>query len=503
MRSFSVCSVIFALIAGVVSPAAAGREYQQAIGLIHMDSEVSGGENSLEMLAAVAKNAGADMAIVTDHDTQKATYGFWPLRKLLRVSHSRACVRRYGVARYLREIHEIDKDLEDFDYMAGIEAVPFYMWDRNTISNSLMLRNIHRHMLVIGLDRPEQVENLPSIEVGYPSRYTAKSLLGLLWFVPLFLSFIMFRPPVWSLYYTHRMGLFSQPLNIIALPLMFVSIVFLVNDFPFKEPITDQYDTNPGVKPYQTLIDYVNAQGGLVFWAHPEATYTQKIDAEQGNPLITFALKSLLRNGLEIVTDPYYELLNDTVDYTGFAIFFEGYKIVGKPGGLWDGILLQFCTGRRERPVWAISEIDMEEGTDPETASESQTVLLVREKTKEEYLEALRLGRVYCFTNNLTHWVTIRDYSVSAGGKRAVSGEILRYEPDARLTFDVEVRKHDLKFVAVFVKDGKILEQREITASERITIPLPPPANDMGYVRVAVYQGGEMRIATNPIFFLR
>ena len=50
-------------------------EYQQVIGLVHMDSEVSGGENSLDMLAAVAKNAGAKMAIVTDHDTQRATYG--------------------------------------------------------------------------------------------------------------------------------------------------------------------------------------------------------------------------------------------------------------------------------------------------------------------------------------------------------------------------------------------------------------------------------------------
>ena len=152
MRNFLVCSfVLFPLIFAGSITVRADTEYQQSIGLIHMDSEVSGGENTIAMLAAVAKNAGADMAIVTDHDTQKATYGIWPLRDLLRVSHSRASVRKYGISKYLREIDVVDRDLEDFNYLPGIEAVPYYNWGRDPFNNALFIRNLHRHMLVMVL----------------------------------------------------------------------------------------------------------------------------------------------------------------------------------------------------------------------------------------------------------------------------------------------------------------------------------------------------------------
>ena len=78
MRNCFVLSVLLALT--VFFPAAGATQqvddsYMQEIGLIHMDSEISGGENSLDMLAAAAKNAGAEVAIVTDHDTQRVTYG--------------------------------------------------------------------------------------------------------------------------------------------------------------------------------------------------------------------------------------------------------------------------------------------------------------------------------------------------------------------------------------------------------------------------------------------
>jgi len=505
MKICVIGSMVFIAVFAGQATVLADTEYQQAIGLIHMDSQVSGGENSLSMLAAVAKNAGADMAIVTDHDTQKATYGIWPLRKLLRVSHSRASVRKYGIEKYLDEIAAIDADLDEFDFMPGIEAVPYYRWDRAPFNNALMLRDLHRHMLVMGLRTPEQIEHLPSIEAGYSERYTNRSLLGLLWLIPLLISFIIYKPPGHrAMYYENWFySLFSNQQNLIALPLMAASVVFLINDFPYKEPVVDQYKGDAGPAPYQHVIDYVNDNGGLVFWAHPEATYQQSLKAEQGNPLISFMLSIILEGGLEILTDPYYNMLNETVDYTGFAIFFAGQNIVGKPEGMWDSLLLQFCRGTREKPVWAISEIDMEEGTDPETASESQTVLLVREKSKAEYLDALRKGRMYCFTENLTHWVTIKEYAVTAGGKKAISGEVLTYRPGAELVLDLDIRKHDLMFDIVVVKEGMVFDQKRVTGSERIVFPLTEPTDEMGYVRLAFFKDSLMRIATNPIFLLR
>ncbi|MBT4485515.1 MAG: hypothetical protein HOC71_17750 [Candidatus Latescibacteria bacterium] len=505
MKIFAACSMAILVFFSGYMPSQADTEYQQVIGIIHMDSEVSGGDNTLEMLAAVARNADAGLAIITDHDTQKATYGMWPLRNILRVSHSRASIRQYGISKYLDEIAEIDRDMEDFVYIPGIEAVPYYCWTRNPLDNVLSLQNIHRHVLIMGLEEPEQIKKLPSIEAGYPSRVTRESLLGALWVIPLLIAFFLYKPQKQS--YSHYdswfTSLISRPSNLIALPMMIVSVVFLFNNFPFKKPVVDQYRSDAGAKPFQEVIDYVNREGGLLFWAHPESSYQQHLGSEQGNPLVSLLLKMIFKDGFEIRTDPYYKLLNETHDYTGFAIFWEGYTYVGNPGGLWDSLLLQFCRGTRERPVWAIAELDMEEGTDPEAASEVQTVFLVTEKTKEAYLDALRKGRIYCFTNNLTRDVTIRDYSVYADGKRAVSGELIGYAKDANLTLDLEFTGKDLNLEVFVVSDGGILSRKRISASGTMIFPLPEPEDEMGYVRVAIYQNDSMRIATNPIFFLK
>ncbi|MCE5249113.1 hypothetical protein LLG96_02725 [bacterium] len=501
-----VCKLLVILVWMAPAPVIAQDEqdeYQQVIGLLHMDSEVSGGENSLDMLAAVAKNAGAQMAIVTDHDTQRATYGIWPLKKILKMSHSRPSVRTYGIDKYLKEVQRVNRQNPDFTYIPGIEAVPYYWWKRSVKGGDLIIRDIHQHILVFGLEKPEQLQKLPSIEAGYPMIPTPRSLMQLLWLIPLIIALIIFRIPDTDEYYESSLlvRFLSRPLNFLAILIGTVSIVFLINGFPFMEPVVDQYDEDAGALPYQILINYVRKQGGLTFWAHPEAQYYQTIISGKSNPLVNALLRTALTGELKVETDPYYHLLNETTNYTGFSIFFNGMNIVGKPEGLWDDLLLQFVSGHRNRPLWAIAEIDMEEGTDPLTASESQTVFLVKEKTKREYLEALRTGRVYCFCSHINDWLTIRDYSVIAGDTRAISGEVLPYAEDTRLIFDVDLHGKPLDLEAVIVKDGKILERRPFSASERMEIPLSGPREAMGYVRITVYQGGNMVAATNPIFF--
>ncbi len=360
-------------------------------------------------------------------------------------------------------------------------------------------------MLVFGLDTKSELGNLPSIEAGYPSKVTVTGLIPLMWFVPLILSVFMFKIPKAGDFHEKRLivRVISRPLNVVSLLLCFISGLFLLNGFPYREPVINQYDPEAAALPYQILIDYVNGHGGLTFWAHPEAAYYEKITAEKGNPLMSALVKNATHGGLIVETDPYYHLLNDTRDYTGFAVFFEGKRIVGNPECLWDDLLMQFVSGNRKRPVWAIAEIDMEHGTDPETASAAQTVFLVRDKTKEDYLDALRVGRMYCFSSHVNRWFTIRDYSVVSGEACALSGEITGYNEDARLVFGVELREthHDLE--AVVISNGKVLERKKFNDSCRMVFRLPEPSGDMGYVRLVVIVNGNMNVVTNPIFLGR
>ncbi|MHB9027335.1 MAG: CehA/McbA family metallohydrolase domain-containing protein, partial [Candidatus Latescibacterota bacterium] len=409
-------STLAVILCGLLVPAAGGvtertdGEYIQVTGLIHLDSTISGGENTPGMLAAAARNAGAEFAVLTDHDSQKVTYGIWPFRKFLRISYSRPSVRSYGVSNYLREVEDVDSGIENFTLLPGIEAVPYYSWGRG-VDGSLVLRHLHRHILVMGLNRSSQLENLPSIESGFLARFTRSSLLGLLWLVPFLVALFMLTvPPGQRREARQRPFLFRAS----AWAVLFISVFALAEAYPFQEDIVDQYEPDREEAPYQMLIDYVNRQGGLTFWAHPEAAYRMDT-GDSSNPLSRFLFKILLGGGLSLVTDSYPALLNATRDYTGFAIFNEGAAVVGKPEGLWDDLLMQFCTGRRTRPVWAIAELDMESGTSPDIAGETRTVLIVRNKTPGEYLAALRNGRMYCFTAFMDSKLSIREYSAISG----------------------------------------------------------------------------------------
>lgn len=475
--------------------------YHQVIGLIHMDSSISGGDNSPEMLAAVAKNAGASVGILTDHDTQKVTYGIWPLRNVLKASYSRDSIRTYGIAKYLNDVAEINRTTKNFVFLPGIEAVPYYHWGKGA-DGHLQLRDLHRHILVFGLDKSSQIAQLPSIEAGYSSYYTMQSFMGLLWLAPFLAALFVITLPRGQVNF-RRGGvpaIHSISARVMAVPVLVFSLLMLINSYPFQARQVDQYRPDMRQIPYQQMIDYVNSQDGLTFWAHPEAHFKETIGEETGSRLVTFFIKTFLGGGLTVETEPYYTLLNDTHDYTGFSIFFEGYRIVGKPEGLWDDLLMQFCAGTRNRPVWAIAELEMDAGTSPELASESQTVFLVRGETRKDYLDALRNGRMYCYTGNINRNLTIREYSAVSGDVRAISGEILPCGRDARFILDLEMSSGPTNLEVILVRDGTIFQHEYITGSKRFEIPLLPPDGDMGYMRAVIMRSGEMVAATNPIF---
>lgn len=507
MYLFAVSAALFFSAAAVhaeedVSPQTG--DYLQVIGLIHLDSSVSGGENTPEMIAAVARNAGAEVGIFTDHDTQRVTYGIWPLRNILKISHSRSSIRTYGISRYLREIAEINGRMKNFVLIPGIEAVPYYRWTRER-GGVVSLADLHRHILVMGLDSADEIAHLPSIETGYPLVYTRESLAGLIWLVPFLIAlFVVTLPPGGEPFHSRvEAFLNSRFSRMFAYVVLGTSIVFLVNAYPFREFTVSQYGLDRKEEPYQQVIDYVNIRKGLTFWAHPEATFNERIGSETGISVIDGLLKLCTGGGLQVKTEPYSPLLNDTENYTGFSLFNEGYKIVGKPEGLWDFLLMQFCAGRRQRPAWAIAELDLESGTAPEDASESQTVFLVREKNERAYLEALRNGRMYCFTHFMTRRLAIRGYSVVSGMVRAVSGEVVPYQRDARLIFDLESHGEPINLEVVVVADGEVIARKQTKGSDLIEVTLPEPEQRLGYVRVVVMNGSEPVAATNPIFVRR
>lgn len=238
----------------------------------------------------------------------------------------------------------------------------------------------------------------------------------------------------------------------------------------------DQYRGDLGERPYQNLIDYVNQNNGLIYWAHPEA---ENISS---------------RGDIGIETKEYSGDLAKTDGYTGFCVFYDGYEKTGKPAGIWDELLKEYCRGERRSPVWAIGGLGFDQGGELAAAMKDLRVILnLSEWSQEAVLAALRQGRNYVVLGGVNlklevfkaeikddkPLVKIKGYADSDKENRLQiklirQGAVIKTF-EAKNIFDVEYEDDS------FAKGEKIYYRLEITLpggvliSNPIFCPLPNP----------------------------
>jgi len=306
----------------------AGAEYIQAPLAIHISSTISDGDLSPEEIVRIARNNGFKAVIITDRDYLQWEYGLWPLRNLIKTRQSMSSLATYGAERYLQKIAALQQQYSDIIIIPGTEAAPFYYWEGSPYTPGFKIKSWHKHMLIIGLDKASDYENLPSVSNKKSLRQPWETAdLFLLWpFLLLLLGVISVRKRKYN--YTdeqgHALGPYSSFWRTLGMTLIFFSILGIVNNYPYRRLVFDQYHGDQEVQPYQFLIDYANRHGALTYWAHPEAVNISK------------------RNDISIETEYYAENLLQARYYTGFAIFYDGFKKVGTVGGLWDTILHEY-----------------------------------------------------------------------------------------------------------------------------------------------------------------
>jgi hypothetical protein len=463
-------------------PSAWGGEYRNIPGLIHLDSKISGGKFSPEELVQKARANGFKVVIITDHDTNRWEYGIQPLRKAVKKTMERGSITSYGVERYLEIFKQLNQKYPDVVSIHAAEAIPFYYWEGSYFKNNLTLRNGHKHLLVIGLNKASDYKNLPSVGNGFPLQFRWFNLLGLwplvmlLWGVRL----IFMRKRI--LGSKKLEPVYSRPYTLPGIVLFLLGILFLFNNYPFAHPMFDQYHGDQGVAPYQLLIDYVKEKGGMVFWAHPE-TY-----------------QSRLVEGIQLVTEPYYHDLLVTKDYTGFAVFWEGNRFLGKPGGIWDRILLEYCYGKRNNPIWAIAEAEYENDTFP--IKGSQTIFLLRKLDRDSVLDALRKGRIYAVCGSGEDQLVLDTFIIQDRVKKnkGMMGEEISLTPPALISIKVsDPALKKMPYTIRLIRNGNIVktfpghDQTELEYEDNYF-----QKEGKTYYRLEVE--GKSKIVSNPIF---
>ncbi len=473
--------ILLILLLILMPGAAVSAELQRVPAVIHLDSYIGGGTLIPELIVKKAREAGIKVAIFNDKDSNRIEYGLFPLRNLVRKVVEKESLTHYGAEKYIERINKIDDLNPDMVIIHGTETIPFYYWEGDPFSG-LTLKNFHKNLLVIGLTTAEDYKNLPSVPRKKPRLFSAMCLLNL-WPVPVIvLAVVAFRIKRRSIDYINNRVVERdrRPLKIPGILLGIIGLVFLINNFPFCPPKFDPYHGDKGSEPYQFQIDYVNSKGGLTFWSSPDIE-TSKFKIGP----VTFE------------TPPYFHDLLETRNYTGFAVFAEGMKHTGIPGGIWDIILKQYINGERERPVWAIGELDYEEG---DWMGETQTILLLRELSREEVLNALRTGRCYAvmgpadrpkpFIENFQVWDDLEQRWVEMGETASVTRStrvrIKLINPDSRENNLLKV-----------IREGEVIKTIKFrdSLSEVLQFEFSKPGG-MTYYRLDL----NSLLVSNPIF---
>jgi hypothetical protein len=453
---------------------AAAQEYLQLPAAIHMSSDISDGKLSLEAIAAIASVNDIAVLIPTDRDSMSWEYGIGPLRNIFKKRVAGRSVFSYGIKKYLQRLDSLKKKYPGMIIIPGVESAPYYYWQGSIFNDDLVIRDWHKHMLVVGLAKPADLEYLPVLgnSKGFRQPFDVRSIF-LAW--PLALA-------AFGIWCVRR----RKPK--IGIVIFLISILFLINNFPFRYQKFDQYHGSMGVMPYQNLIDYANGRKGLTFWAHPEAA-----NKDKSGPV-------------SIETDEHSDYLLKTRGYTGFAIFYEGFKRVGSIGGVWDRILLEYCKGNRKSPIWAIGGLSYDKtGSLESYMNDVRTVLLSRGSTAPDAMDALKNGRMYCLRGKDAPSFVLDQFTVTdAEGNDKTMGEQSNVGNNPIIRIEAHLlRGQDKSFTIQLIKDGALLRVFETVSPFAVShVDSLASESPRSYYRVQI-TSRDLVVISNPIFVQR
>ena len=467
--------VMFAL---TIIASAQTEEYLQIPGLIDLRTDFSDGSHSLEQIIKLAKKQGFDVLFITDHDRKVLEYGVRPFQNIIKKRVEAASINKNGPDKYLNMIRSASKQYPEMILIPGAESAPFYYWRGSYFKKSLTVCNWEKHLIIVGMETPEDFKKLPILHNGFSAKYLSSRIsIGF---------FLLFIPLAAGLFLITK----RKILRYSGIVLTFLSLLLLLNNHPFRSSPYDPYHGDQGIAPYQLVIDYVNSRGGMAFWNHPET--------KSGSGKIDFIFKD---------TPPHPQVLTESKNYSGFAALYGESPTVTEPGSVWDSVLKEYCSGQREMPAWGISSADFhQEGAAREKLGNFPTVFLVKNKTKEDILEALRNGRIYAYRGDVDlprlvlENFSIIDLETSRGGVMGENISLKSYPSvHIRVTAPSPERGNTVK--VRLIREGKLL--KSFSGEIPLTIDYTDEyfeLNRKTYYRLDARDSKNRIIISNPIF---
>jgi hypothetical protein len=477
-RTISILTLI--IFSAVLCTASPGQkdEYIQIPGLMDIRTNFSDGVHSIEQIIELAEKRGFPVLFLNDHDRKVLEYGIRPFPHIFRKRVEQPSINKNGPENYLNMIRTASEKHPEMILIPGAESAAFYYWRGRYFKKNLTVCDWEKHLIIIGLEKPEDYRKLPILHNGLSVRYLSSNIsVGL---------FLLLIPLSAGIFLATR----KRILRYAGIVISAFSLLLIINAHPFKSSPFDQYHGYQGSAPYQVLIDYVNSRGGMAFWNHPET--------KSGQGKIDFIYKD---------TPPYPQVLKETMNYTGFAALYGESVTVTEPGNIWDKVLMEYCSGQRSRPAWGISTADFHrEGAAGEKLGNFPTLFLVKEKAKKAVLEALRKGRMYAYRGDVAlPRLVLEEFSVidSETMLKGIMGEelILKGLPEVHIHVS-ESNPGDGNEVTVrLIRGGNLL--KTFSGKVPMIIHFKDEFSEPGkktYYRLDVKDKKGRIIVSNPIF---
>ncbi len=395
----------------------AEASFLQMKGAFHVHTNFSTGTLSLEEIVEEARMEGIDTVIFTENFLLRFEYGLFPFRGLLKKVVEEPSVLRGGIARWLKSIQAAKVNFPDVILIPGVEVMPHYYWTGSPFRGNLTLWATQKNLLAVGLKEAEDYLKIPAIgNGGIPTSHRTHLLQPALAVALVAIGILLVRTEREQNIRLKRFVLkVRKRYRIPGWIALGFGAVFLLEAFT-ASPL-NPYQENPGIGPYQRVIDAVEARGGMVFWSFPEARDFR--EAAYG-PLGTVTIR----------TEPHPEVLLQSQGYTGFGAIYPDNVTFTEPGGEWDRLLLDYTEGRRPRPAWGIGELGYH--GPPKPLGEVLTMFLVSERSEQAIMEALKLGRFYGVKPKPDYRLVLEEFSIGQdknsnwipmGGELEANGE--------------------------------------------------------------------------------
>jgi hypothetical protein len=455
-------------------PSSSFAIYIQLDTVADVKTNFSEGCASIKDIGNQSERLGIDAVIFGDYARNSIEFGAKPFERIFKNATEGPSVLERGASGFISEVNDNDRQIKETILIPGVETIPFYFWSGSNYDKNLTAHNWDKHLMVIGLPTAQEYEQLPLQNSNLSSKYTD----------PLLKQFAILA----FLFMVSVGAVYKGYARILTVPLMVLLLLLTINNHPFRSSPFDAYHGDQGMQPYQNMIDYANSNGAMVFWNHMEP------------------ISSIRKHGTtSLATVPYPDDLLKTKNYTGFQVVGDHPIQQAEAGQQWDQALMEYLQGQREQPVWGYGGNNyLCEEQNGDRLGSVRTIVLVREKNRDNLLDAIRKGRMYSVRQVDENRLSLDEFIVEdqKTGQQATLGQELTSTDFPAVKIKLRSIKGGNKTARIqVIRNGVLVKQ------ENVSLPYELTWRDVGndqegraYYRIKASVNSMDNLVSNPIF---